>query len=243
MFEAIKTFHEALRTDSTWPFVALIALTGALVFAVIAWAVDVGYKRKVEQLSETVYPIVDFDFRSEGAGAPKLLLMITDRGEFQLRNVQMEVTEYTLQQRQLITQMSKFGGAAPITKQVSSRVGESGPFDLHEVMPLLKFESLADKPLPMPMKERFYALRFTFVHGGKKRFCFYKVISATAPYVLLDESTSAWGWSTPGATNPIAPAKDWITAPRRLILDDQRSIPWPDSAEEYVPNRKSHVEP
>ena len=26
MFETVKAFHEALHTDSTWPFVTLIAL-------------------------------------------------------------------------------------------------------------------------------------------------------------------------------------------------------------------------
>jgi hypothetical protein len=247
MFEAIKAFHEALRTDSTLPFVALMALGGALLAALLGWVTDVSYKRKLEALSETVYPIVDFDFRPEVTGTgtpPKLFLRITDRGEFQLRNVEMGATEYTLQHRKVITQMSKFGGAALLTKQIGSRGGESKPFDLGEQMALLRLESLAHKQpsSPVPANERFYALRFTFLHGGKKRFCFYKVISASSPYLLVDETTSAWGYSG-GAHLPIALAKDWIIAPRKLILDDQRTILWPDNAEEYIPNRKPRVEP
>jgi len=244
MFETVKAFHEALHTDSTWPFVTLIALGGALAFGLVAWVYDVGYKRKLEALSETVYPIVDFEFAPKNSTPPKLFLRITDRGEFQLRNVEMETTEYTLQHRKAITQMSKFGGAALLTKQIGSRGGESKPFDLGEQMPLLQLEPLAQKQpsSPVPASERFYALRFTFLHGGKKRFCFYKVISASSPYLLVDETTSAWGYS--GAAHlPIALAKDWITAPRKLILDDQHTIPWPDNAEEYIPNRQPRIEP
>jgi len=159
MFEAIKAFHEALRTDSTWPFVALMAIGGALLVALLAWVTDVSYKRKLEALSETVYPIVDFDFATEERIPPKLFLKITDRGEFQLRNVQMQVTEYTLQQRKAITQMSKFGGAALLTKQINSRGGESEPFDLQKGMPL-QLEPLADNPpsTPVPVKHIHHVL-------------------------------------------------------------------------------------
>lgn len=234
MWEIIKAFHEAVRTDSSLPFIAIVALFAGMV----AWAIDVGYKRNAAAAAETAQPIVDFDFRPNSS-PPTVFVKITDRGEFQLRSVEMEATEYKLEHRKVITQMNKIGGVAQLSKQIGSRGGESKPFDLHEIMPPLQFEQLADRgpSSPVPTNERFYALRFSFLHGGKKRFCFYKVISATAPYVLLDESSSAWGYSG-SAQIPIALAKDWITSPRKVILDDQRSIPWPDNAEEYEPGRR-----
>jgi hypothetical protein len=156
----------------------------------------------------------------------------------------MEATGYKLHHRKLITEMSKFGGTALLTKQINSRGGESKPFDLRAEMPPLELEPFTGKqptiPVPVPADERFYALRFTFLHGGKKRFCFYKVIAARSPYLLLDESRSPWGFSGSQHTpNALAVAKDWIAAPRKLILENQREIPWPDNAEEYIPNRQT----
>jgi hypothetical protein len=242
MFEIIKAFHEALRTENTWPFVVVLALLGALVFGLGAWVVDIGYKRRVEALSDEAIPAIDFDFRPEFSTPPTIFLTIVDRGEFPLRDVKMETTVYTLQHHSAITSMSKVAGTVPIARQIGSRGGESKTINLREVMPALQFlpspANQGKQPVAMPPQELFYALRFTFLHGGKKRFCFYKVVSALNPHLLSDESTSAWGWSA-GVPPQHNIAKAWMLTPRKLILQDQRSIPWPDNAEEYTLVRSS----
>jgi hypothetical protein len=53
MFETVKAIHEALRTDSTWPFVVVIALVFALISGAVAWVVDRGYQNALEDKRST----------------------------------------------------------------------------------------------------------------------------------------------------------------------------------------------
>jgi hypothetical protein len=52
MWEIIGAIHKALKIESTWGFVAVIALIGALLGGAAAWIIDVGYKNSAEYKAE-----------------------------------------------------------------------------------------------------------------------------------------------------------------------------------------------
>jgi len=48
MFEFIDGVHKALRIESTWAFVLVVALGSACVGGLIAWVIDTGYRNSPE---------------------------------------------------------------------------------------------------------------------------------------------------------------------------------------------------
>ncbi|MGA2001472.1 MAG: hypothetical protein ABSG52_15900 [Terriglobales bacterium] len=49
MFEMVKAIHEALGIESTWAFVLVIASVFAFLSGGVAWVVDKGYKKSVQE--------------------------------------------------------------------------------------------------------------------------------------------------------------------------------------------------
>src|ERR1700730_5103952 len=52
MWDTIGAIHKALKIESTWAFVAVIALIGASLGGAAAWVIDVGYKNSAEYKAE-----------------------------------------------------------------------------------------------------------------------------------------------------------------------------------------------
>src|SRR5436309_1247599 len=102
------------------------------------------------QLRQTTsYPILDFDFTPEAITPttqseyiPKLSLQITNRGEFAIKEVQMQATEYTLQRRAAIVAGAKIGGAARVARQIGPKGGKSRLRSIHDLMPVFRLENV-----------------------------------------------------------------------------------------------------
>jgi hypothetical protein len=54
MYDIVEGIHKALRFESTWAFVGLMALGGCIVFGTVAWIIDTGYKNSPEYKAEHV---------------------------------------------------------------------------------------------------------------------------------------------------------------------------------------------
>ena len=57
MFEIVEAIHKALRIESTWAFVLVIALGTGGIGGVVAWIVDKGYKNSAEYKQSHQPPI------------------------------------------------------------------------------------------------------------------------------------------------------------------------------------------
>ncbi|MGA2204656.1 MAG: hypothetical protein ABSG40_22165 [Terriglobales bacterium] len=52
MYDIVEGIHKALRIESTWAFVLVIAFGAALVGGFFAWIIDTGYKNSSEYKTE-----------------------------------------------------------------------------------------------------------------------------------------------------------------------------------------------
>lgn len=63
VFEVIKSIHGAIRSESTWAFVLVIALVFSVIGGTIAWITDVSYKRATAR-------VVSLDFQQAPLPVP-----------------------------------------------------------------------------------------------------------------------------------------------------------------------------
>src|SRR5712692_627232 len=59
MWDIVEGIHKALRIESTWAFVCVIALGAALVAGFVAWIIDAGYRNSAEYKAEHPSPKVE----------------------------------------------------------------------------------------------------------------------------------------------------------------------------------------
>jgi hypothetical protein len=92
MFELVKAFRDALGIDSTWSFVAIVALIGALITGGVAWIVDRAFKNALARESAIDKhadkrgpdPIIELDFSPM---AERLPLAIPPRGSIHVLSI------------------------------------------------------------------------------------------------------------------------------------------------------------
>jgi hypothetical protein len=188
-------------------------------------------------------PIIDFDFDPEPVRAdmvpdyvPKLILKITNRGQFAIQDVRFQPTEYTLKRHAAIVGVARYGNAL-ITRRIG--VGNaSTPCNIFDLIPM-RIEKLGHREhgvsRPVPETEMFYALRFTFVcEASQQRYSFYKVISASVPYLLGNENPFGYAWAKADEKVADALITDWAERPRDLILAHQRQMFASTPEQEYL---------
>ncbi len=52
MYDIVEGLHKALRIESTWAFVLVVALFFSIVGGLFAWIIDTGYKNSAEYKAE-----------------------------------------------------------------------------------------------------------------------------------------------------------------------------------------------
>lgn len=180
-----------------------------------------------------VVPAIDFDFNPEPVKAnmapgyvPNLILKITNRGKFAISDVRLQPTEYTLKRHTAILGVARYGDAV-VARDVDAGT-TSAPCNIFDLV-TMRIEKLGHREhgvaRSVPESEIFYALRFTFVCGAsQQRYVFYKVISASAPYLLGVENPFGYTWAKADENVSDEMLKNWVEGPRDLILANQRQM-------------------
>jgi len=183
-------------------------------------------------------PAVDFKLTPERVSQeslPRLMLRITNRGYGPIDQVRMRATEYRIINRTKIMSMQNPANDSFSKDNIPGKGRCEDIGDILE-MPYLLFENaeLVSRDSRQLIEERYYALRFSFLHTeSQKRYCHYKVIQCIWPYLLITESPFAWGYSNAIGLHDRA-LQDLIDAPRRIIIENQRLIYRSYPEEEYL---------
>jgi hypothetical protein len=205
-----------------------------------------GNSRSIESstaLQSVACPVIDFDFSPEPVRAdmnadygPKLTLKVANRSGFAIEDVQLQPTEYTLKRRAAIEGFARYGNAL-----VAERIDAGTASNLINIFDLTAMRiaklGLREHGVshPAPESERFYALRFIFIAGNsQRRFAFYKIISASAPYLLGIESPFGFAAAKSDEVSDAA-ILDWLDGPKKLIMAHQRSMFASSPEQEYIP--------
>jgi hypothetical protein len=172
--------------------VALGTLLGLLVHAYVATHPF----HEFERLNDATLgglPAVDFRLipqRVSPDTLPRLMLIITNRGYGPIEQVRMRATEYRIINRTKIMSMQNPANDSFSIETIPGKGRSEEIGDILE-MPYLLFENIElvtrDRSTQL-IEERYYALRFSFLHAeSQKRYCHYKVIQCVWPYLLVTD--------------------------------------------------------
>ena len=141
----------------------------------------------------------------------------------------------------IIDQFNKAGEDAVIVIDRVASGHKSQTFNLAE-MKAFKFTKPAnpgEQGVSKPAIDQYYALRFTFIDAGTRgRYSYYRVISDLAPYILPIDDPNV-GVTASGNTKLDYP--DMFKQPKRMILEDQRSMyrDYPEKEYQSGPTQQS----
>jgi hypothetical protein len=183
---------------------------------------------------------------------PDLSLIIHNRGGFDIDDIRVRITQYTLAYHDIVPWRieklpdDKILRVPGKTELVVNTYAKAGADSI--VIPALHAHSESqinlatikdfhfnvdlDGTRGANIDEGFDALRITFVDAAtQRRFCFYRVLSKSHPYLLIldDPNLGVHG----GQPNPNFP--DPTFDPRRVILEHQKKLYAEYPEEEYSP--------
>jgi hypothetical protein len=190
-------------------------------------------------------PVVEIDFRFEYRRrqppdyVADLTMEVINRGEWPIRDLSLQVTEYTLERRAAIVGMTALGNSRLISERIEPKGGSSGLRSIRDTMPV-RFEKLGlhdqGSRGTVPVNELFYALRITFFHPGSgKRYVAYLVVNAKHPYLFPGDGNAQLVWGKRDSSVPDTLLTDFLERPKKVILEDQRQRYLDPQDEEYKP--------